>query len=583
ILCKFKFVVMTTIVEAIKHYQRRIDRSLENKEALLHCLQKLNKLPIDVKYLEETKVGRTVNNLRKHDGEVGFAATELVAKWKIEVAKSSGDQKQLPTDDTENVEPSVSTPNSDIFTCASYSKSCRSERSQEKSSQLGKKNSDEVMSKSHDSRRPTSTSNYKRESGSHHRDRERRKSSQQRQCEQTNDEKNECGSHLIDIDSTMGASFGETLRMLDMPSTSKPKKIPTTPGERRNSSKCFYFDETPMLLKKRPRLEPSMDIAAELLSPASNATNSEASTLECTFREPVKQTTQMTAKETIDYNVTSRTTKTKVFSGNKADSKCKIASLFEMCMYILQDNIDLLEFTGGVPFDILRPVLERTTYKQLMTLEDYNPYLMEDTHCLWEQHCKRRFRTKRREELETWREMYIRCLDEEQTKFNSLTATIKLSKERQTKPAFVDSNPLRNAKSKNSSHRATTSSHAEGNVTFVGGSKLVNVTKSQNSFQTRKRSKKSNDDPDWTPTSWYKTLYKKFVIVDKLRWMTKTNMVGTTYHIVITMNGVDAMIEVWRTFNGPAVTAVVKVANGTFRLATLLVGKMRAKGYVAVA
>lgn len=67
----------------------------------------------------------------------------------------------------------------------------------------------------------------------------------------------------------------------------------------------------------------------------------------------------------------------------------------------------VLEFTGGVPFDILRPVIERATYEQLMTLEDYNPYLIEDTSYLWEQHCKRRFRSKHRQEMETWREMYI--------------------------------------------------------------------------------------------------------------------------------------------------------------------------------
>lgn len=70
-------------------------------------------------------------------------------------------------------------------------------------------------------------------------------------------------------------------------------------------------------------------------------------------------------------------------------------------------SLSVLEFIGGVPFDILRPVLERTTCEQLMVLEDFNPYLMEDTHCLWEQHCKRRFRMKNREELETWRDMYI--------------------------------------------------------------------------------------------------------------------------------------------------------------------------------
>ena len=32
-----------------------------------------------------------------------------------------------------------------------------------------------------------------------------------------------------------------------------------------------------------------------------------------------------------------------------------------------------LEYVGGIPFDILQPVLERCTVSQLYTLEDYNP------------------------------------------------------------------------------------------------------------------------------------------------------------------------------------------------------------------
>lgn len=69
--------------------------------------------------------------------------------------------------------------------------------------------------------------------------------------------------------------------------------------------------------------------------------------------------------------------------------------------------LSALEYTGGVPFDLLKPVLERATPDQLFTLEDYNAYLIEDTDVLWEFHCKKDFRNKKREELETWREMYL--------------------------------------------------------------------------------------------------------------------------------------------------------------------------------
>ena len=56
-----------------------------------------------------------------------------------------------------------------------------------------------------------------------------------------------------------------------------------------------------------------------------------------------------------------------------------------------------LEFTGGVPFDIIKPVLERATADQLFMLEHHNPYLVEDTDKLWQFHCNREFRNKQRE------------------------------------------------------------------------------------------------------------------------------------------------------------------------------------------
>jgi len=66
-----------------------------------------------------------------------------------------------------------------------------------------------------------------------------------------------------------------------------------------------------------------------------------------------------------------------------------------------------LEFTGGVPYDILKPILERATPDQLFMLEHHNPYLIEDTDILWQYHCNREFRNNERQEMESWREMYM--------------------------------------------------------------------------------------------------------------------------------------------------------------------------------
>lgn len=47
-------------------------------------------------HLQETGIGRSVNVLRKDEGEVGVAAKALIAKWKAMVAaeESSDDHQQ---------------------------------------------------------------------------------------------------------------------------------------------------------------------------------------------------------------------------------------------------------------------------------------------------------------------------------------------------------------------------------------------------------------------------------------------------------------------------------------------------------
>ncbi|KAI5713104.1 hypothetical protein M8J76_004647 [Diaphorina citri] len=141
--------------------------------------------------------------------------------------------------------------------------------------------------------------------------------------------------------------------------------------------------------------------------------------------------------------MTSKNQRTKVFSGSRV-TLTKVPSLYDSCIRILQENIDSLEYTGGVPYDILKPVLERATAEQLYQLEHYNPYLMEDTGPHWEFHCSRDFRGKKLQEYETWRELYLRCMLEREKKLKEVRQTIAQSKKqstpvRTTKLAYVDS------------------------------------------------------------------------------------------------------------------------------------------------
>jgi transcription elongation factor B polypeptide 3 len=151
----------------------------------------------------------------------------------------------------------------------------------------------------------------------------------------------------------------------------------------------------------------------------------------------------MSDAELLTESFSSKANRTRVYSGNRTAKA--VPSLFEMCIRVLQENIEFLESTGGVPFDILRPVLERAKPEQLCNIEYYNQYLIEESDVLWEPHCKRKFRTRKRLEMESWREMYERCTTEDEEKLSRLTQNIKQNQEttsngvQKTMLAFVDS------------------------------------------------------------------------------------------------------------------------------------------------
>ncbi|XP_023230064.1 transcription elongation factor B polypeptide 3-like [Centruroides sculpturatus] len=147
-----------------------------------------------------------------------------------------------------------------------------------------------------------------------------------------------------------------------------------------------------------------------------------------------------------DLDYLSKKKRTSMFLLSKLFGKMKygVPTLYEACVRVLIENIDALAYTGGVPYFLLKPVLQRCNPIQLYSLEDYNPDLLEDTDELWEIHCKREFRNTEPDEDETWRELYLRKYDERESKLKSVTANIsasmaKATQVRQTKLAYVDS------------------------------------------------------------------------------------------------------------------------------------------------
>lgn len=147
-------------------------------------------------------------------------------------------------------------------------------------------------------------------------------------------------------------------------------------------------------------------------------------------------------------NAKSGRNRTAVYSGRKTSAFSqheKFPSLIQLCVHTLQDNVSRIDECGNLPYEMLKPILERGKPEDMMRIEDYNPRLMEDTGELWEKIVKRHFPRGDRQEFESYREMYERHVQEREEKYEKLMGKFATSyaslktNNRQTKLTYIDS------------------------------------------------------------------------------------------------------------------------------------------------
>ena len=104
--------------------------------------------------------------------------------------------------------------------------------------------------------------------------------------------------------------------------------------------------------------------------------------------------------------------RTRMFTGKRGarPALTTVPTLFDACMSVVCDNIDAIEDTGDIPFEILKKALERATPAQLNYIESRNPYLAEDSGELWERHGRREFAASvgEMDDDESWRDFFLR-------------------------------------------------------------------------------------------------------------------------------------------------------------------------------
>ncbi|KAJ8951248.1 hypothetical protein NQ314_007694 [Rhamnusium bicolor] len=251
------------------------------------------------------------------------------------------------------------------------------------------------------------------------------------------------------IDSGSGVSFAEALLIFDpldsksstsnkentssILSTEKPKS--SSSYVKPDNTKIVEEDDVPSLLKEQPPKSLNQNICGLLSEITSNYKP-------VGFQVDMQPKKMLTQDEALGQVISKRNMRTKVYSGIKSHGR--VETLFDLSLRVLQDNIDALAYTVGVPDSLIIPVLEKATADQLFNMERHHPHMIEQTDALWLMHCQKEFRNEKREASESWREMYVRCLDEREAKLSAITANIKQSQDksipiRTTKLAYIDS------------------------------------------------------------------------------------------------------------------------------------------------
>ncbi|XP_028405161.1 elongin-A-like [Dendronephthya gigantea] len=368
----------------IMKVKKKLDSDSLDEDKILKYLRALDEIVIGFEILKSTGIGKSVNNLRKRGGSIALLSKALVKKWKslVPVENCSPLKKGSPLN---TLQSDFKTEHCNVTTTPTKH-SQNSPKKEMKVKQKEKLVKDDKRSDHHENK-----SVKKQKTGTMQLCdlgfvSETRVSSPKKKLKTKHSELMlaKPASPTLPSAEEIGASL-----LPDIQPNYIPQRFPD------------YLDDS----SPRKRKAVSTDIPADLLS--------------------------------------SRKSRTQVFSGRRtANRSGVVVSLHEICIKILIENVEALFDTGGVPFDILEPVLAKCSPAQLWNLEEYNPYFTEDTGPLWKVHCQRDFKETSTMKHDDWRALYLEKHEGREKKLKSIDAKIKASQAakqqvRQVKLAYV--------------------------------------------------------------------------------------------------------------------------------------------------
>jgi len=403
-------------MDVIEHYKKKLLRHIEDPDTVLYCLKKLDAVPVTIEILQDSEVGKVVNRLKKRTDttpDVISSSKALVEKWK-ELVKNAdeADEAQKPQKMAVSERP-------EAVSSSSKSKIPSDERNSSSSSSKNhhshhKKDKKEKHKESDKKEKQRDKSEKSEKSSSHHKHHKSHKSSSSSKDKQT--------AEVSSNGSSKSASNNGNL--FEIPADINPNYKPPTVRQR-------YSDQ-----QTQPQ------------QPSSANTNPHIRNGNGFQNEKSKMETDDDAITVMIKNAKSDRNRTAVYSGRKTSAFSqheKFPSLIQLCVHVLQDNVSRIDECGNLPYEMLKPILERGKPEDMMRIEDYNPRLMEDTGDLWEKIVKRHFNKGVRQEFESYREMYERSIQERDEKYEKLMGKFATSyaslktNNRQTKLTYIDS------------------------------------------------------------------------------------------------------------------------------------------------
>ncbi|KAJ3609275.1 hypothetical protein NHX12_023799 [Muraenolepis orangiensis] len=476
------------LLDAVERLQARLSESVEPRK-ILKALRRLGELPMTVEILVDTGIGKAVNSFRKHE-LAGEVAKGLVAKWKKLVPQPSTDRPSI----SHSREP----PHSQAPPRGPHEGSGGGHRRPRpppappsppplrhkdavRHGKLHKepgKNQSQPGRGSHAEPMPKAPK-HSRHAVLHEGKREKERGDREETKGDADDRppapKEPAATEEEGFESpTM--SF-ESFLMYDAPTPVKKKKKPSSSSSSSSHSRPSHPSSSSSASSSHARTHPATAASSSSSSKPSKPSKSSKSNGTKSSRTsemvstPVavtpekrrrpnyrplpsldlmplspqrRKVPQANGEEDSGFTGKRFNSKMVVYSGTKTAYLPKMMTLYEQCIRVLQNNVDSIDEVGGVPYEILEPVLERCTPEQLYRIEQCNQVFMEESDELWTRHCQRDFKRSSPQEYESWREMYLRLHDEREERLRMLTQNISSAhankpKGRQVKMAFVNS------------------------------------------------------------------------------------------------------------------------------------------------